>query len=121
MKVYYIYYGFPKKGVRNIKPTTLEEFIGLIKYAKMIFTASYHGILFSIYFRKQFVFYTRAHKSRVVSLAEKLKVDMNCADEMDISSIPFISYETINPLVEEFRNYSLTELSKNLDLYIREI
>ncbi|MBE5707174.1 MAG: hypothetical protein EGR78_09545, partial [Erysipelotrichaceae bacterium] len=68
---YIDYYRKQMSGVIQKKPTTLNDFLGLIKSADRIFTASYHGILFSIYFEKQFVFYTRAHKSRVLSLAEK--------------------------------------------------
>ena len=38
----------PVPGVKNIKPSSLEEFLGLIKNANFVFTASYHGMLFSM-------------------------------------------------------------------------
>ena len=52
-KVYYINYYRPAKNAKNVKPTSLEQFLGLIKHASMVFTASYHGMLFSIYFHRQ--------------------------------------------------------------------
>lgn len=105
----------PVHGVENIKPTSLEEFLGLIKYASMVFTASYHGMLFSIYNHKQFMFYTRAHKSRVLSLANQLKVLECCGDEKNIENYELIDYEKVDSALQEFRFNSIQILREMLE------
>lgn len=114
LKVKYINYGFPKKGVCNVKPISLEDFLSLINDAAKVITASYHGMLFSIYFNKQFVYFNRAHKSRMNTLARKLQVQ-NCDGEgKDILNMPTLNYEVVNKAVEEYRIKSIDCLKKIL-------
>lgn len=107
-------YGKKLKGVKTVAPTSLTEFLSLVKNAERVFTASYHGMLFSIYFNTPFLFYTRAQKSRVLSLANKLGVKECCGDKIDISNIPPIDYKQINQKVEKFREESLSVLAEML-------
>lgn len=107
LKVAFVNYGKPILGVRNIKPTSSAEFLSYIKYASMVFTASYHGMLFSIYYNKEFLFYTRAHKSRVLSLARKLGVEDYCGDYWNGESYKQINYEKVNLRVLNFRKNSI--------------
>lgn len=112
-KVFHIdYYRKQMSDVIQKKPTTLNEFLGLIKNANRIFTASYHGMLFSIYFEKQFVFYTRAHKSRVLSLAEKLGILEQCGDAND--TVSHLNYKKVTDKVINFRNQSIKSLMEIL-------
>ena len=102
LKVKYINYGLPKKGVQNVKPISLEDFLSLINDAAKVITASYHG--------------NRAHKSRMNTLARKLQVQ-NCDGEgKDILNMPKVNYEEVNKAVEEYRDYSVTCLKKMLAL-----
>lgn len=103
------------KQVENIRPTSLNDFLGLIKNASMVFTASYHGMLFSIYYHKEFQFYTRAHKSRVLSLADRLGVLNHCGDENKIEEYQNVVYENVEKRVEEFRMHSISVLKSMLD------
>ena len=113
-KVFYIdYYRKQISGVIQKKPTNLNDFLGLIKNANRIFTASYHGILFSIYFEKQFVFYIRAHKSRVLSLAKKLDFLEQCGDSNNL--VYDLDYKRITDKVENFRNQSIKSLMEILN------
>ena len=113
-KVFYIdYYRKQISGVIQKKPTNLNDFLGLIKNANRIFTASYHGILFSIYFEKQFVFYIRAHKSRVLSLAKKLDFLEQCGDSNNL--VYDLDYKRIIDKVENFRNQSIKSLMEILN------
>lgn len=105
-KVVYINYSLPEKGIHNIKPKSLQEFLSWIYYSDMVFTASYHGMLFSIYFEKEFLFYTRAHKSRVLSLANKLGLSEQCGDTIQIETYKKIDYLKVRRNVNEFRNES---------------
>jgi hypothetical protein len=113
-KVVYINYGLPEKGVHNIKPKSLNEFLSWIYYADRVFTASYHGMLFSIYFEKEFLFYTRAHKSRVLSLAKRLGLLEQCGDKFQIENHKKIDYKIVGSRVEQFRAYSIQVLEEML-------
>lgn len=109
-KVVYINYSLPEKGIHNIKPKSLQEFLSWIYYSDMVFTASYHGMLFSIYFEKEFLFYTRAHKSRVLSLANRLGLSEQCGDRIQIEAYKKIDYSKVRKNVNEFRNESIQVL-----------
>ena len=79
LKVIVINYGLPIKGVKNIHPYEIGEFLGLIKNAKVVFTSSYHGMLFSIYYKIPFVCYGRKNGNNVrfVSVLKKLGIEDN--------------------------------------------
>lgn len=115
MKVKMINYDRPYWGIENVKPYSLEDFFGLILNAKMIFTASYHGILFSLYFKKEFLFYTRSHKSRVLSLVKRLEIENCCGDNLDVVQYNGIDYEKVNKRLEVFRYESIQILKSMLE------
>ena len=69
-------------------------------------------MLFSIYFNKQFVYFNRAHKSRMNTLAKKLGVAMCAGEGKDVLQMKEIEYSSINRKVKEFRNESLEVLHK---------
>lgn len=112
LSVFYINYGLKIKGTKSVKPTTISEFLGLIKYANTIFTASYHGMLFSLYFNKNFYFYTRAHSSRVISLAKTVGVYDRLGDNSITETE--IDYVVVNKKMEDFRNNSIAILGEML-------
>ena len=108
LKVVLINYSVPQKNVKNVRPKNLNEFLGYIKNASRIFTASYHGLLFSIYYQKNVCFYTRDHSTRVLSLADRLGLMNCCADKIDIQKpIPVVDYSLVNKRLEEFRKESI--------------
>lgn len=113
LKVKYINYGIPEKKVLNVKPTSVPEFLSLIKYADYVFTASYHGMLFSLYFEKQFCFYTRARRSRLLSLAERLGVSDRYCDQVVEMPDSVIDYNDVNARIDDFRSSSI-EILKNM-------
>ena len=114
LKVWYIHYGRSRGDIRSVKPTALNDFLGLIKYAQRVFTSSYHGMLFSVYFHKKFAFYTRAHKSRVLSLERRLGL-RRCGD----LSVDFIDdeidYDEVDKRAERFRRSSVEILQRMLE------
>ena len=111
----FINYGRPFKGVKSVRPHSIEDFFSLIYYAEKIVTASYHGMLFSIYFNKQFVYYNRAHKSRMNTLAAKLGVTGCSGEGKDVRLIEDIDYNIVNPIVKQFRHSSLKILKGYID------
>lgn len=108
IELWVISYGKPALKYKTIRPTSLEEFLGLIKYADTVFTASYHGMLFSLYYNKNFYFYTRAHSTRVLSLAAFLGVLNRCGDKKLVGTK--IDYEIVNKKMNIFRENSISTL-----------
>lgn len=108
IEVFFINYGLPKKNVKNIRPKTVEEFLGLICNAQAVYTGSYHGLLFSVYFHKQFVVYNRAHASRFNTLLNRLKLQDRLMGTCDMDDI--IDYDSVDKLVQEFRENSFRML-----------
>ena len=102
--------------MQNVKPVSLEDFLSLINDAAKVVTASYHGMLFSIYFDKQFVYFNRAHKSRMNTLARKLQVQDCDGEGKDILEMAEVDYRTVNNAVEAYRAYSVGCLKQLLTL-----
>lgn len=107
LKCYIINYGLPVKGFKSIKPSKMGDFISLFRNATFVFTASYHGMLFSIYFNREFAYYNRAHKSRMNTLARKLQIAERDGSEYDVMCMKKIDYAVVNKAVEEYRNKSI--------------
>ena len=60
------------------------------------------------------MYFNRAHKSRMNTLARKLQVQ-NCDGEgKDILDMPTLNYEVVNKAVEEYRIKSIDCLKKIL-------
>lgn len=104
----------PLKNVTNVNPVTMEDFLSLFLYARYVFTGSYHGMLFSIYFNREFAYYNRAHKSRMNTLAKRLGVQSREGSEYDILKMKPIDYSKVNKAVDEYRNYSIQVLREML-------
>ena len=111
---YVINQSLPLKGVTNVNPVTMEDFLSLFLNATFVFTGSYHGMLFSIYFNREFAYYNRAHKSRMNTLAKRLGVQNREGSEYDIIQMKPINYSLVNAAVEEYRNYSIQILKDML-------
>lgn len=55
---------------------TVEEFLGFIKNADYFFTNSYHGICFSIIFKKQFICFARkGNNEKILTLLKLFKLE----------------------------------------------
>lgn len=117
LRLVVINYGFRKLHYNTKKPTSLAEFVGLIKHARALFTASYHGMLFGLYYNVELFYYNRSLKSRMESIASKLGVEDHNGDNFNLK-IPPINYIVVNERLESFRGYSvkiLTEILKSDD------
>ena len=82
---------------------SVEEWLGLYKNAKCIFTNTYHGLLFCIIFKKQFVFFSqtsgqKAENERFYSLLEMLSLQ----DRMVTADMPS---EEIEMLIQKEIDY----------------
>lgn len=112
---YVINQALPIKGVTNVNPVCLQDFLSLFRFAAFIFTGSYHGMLFSIYFNREFAFYNRAHKSRMVTLATRLGLQDRDASENDVLKMSSINYCMVDAAVELYRDESIQCLKEMLE------
>lgn len=115
-KVKIINYGKPISGMETVRPKTLAEFVGLIKHSKAMFTASYHGMLFALFYQREIFYYNRSLKGRMISLASKFGIENHNGDNYG-KDIPPINYKEVMPRIDEFRNYSLSILKEILKDY----
>ena len=99
------------------------EFVKLVSQASYVLTDSYHGILFSLSFNKQFVCLKRFldtdfnnQNIRIDSILSYLNLSDVSIDEKEFEreDLYFINYNKINPAIETFRHYSRNFLSRSL-------
>lgn len=114
LTVYYLNFNRPVSGVRNVRPMTVEEWVTLFANAEIVFSASYHGMLYAMYFERPLFYYNRGNKARMQSLGEELQIlhregtDRNV--EMDIP----MDYIYINQVLEKKRRESWTLLKERI-------
>lgn len=101
----------PSPGFINVCPFTPPEWIGYFQNASAVFTDSYHGLLFSLYFQKPV--WSGNYGNRIVSLLERMGLD-NCLIKNDPEFTYVIDYNKVNKLIERFRNFSLNYISKTI-------
>lgn len=110
--------------------TSPEEFIGLIKNAKLVLTDSYHGVIFSLKFERDFYVFKRfkdkdrrSQNSRIYNILKMLDleerlVDYNVLkDHKDNYSIE--NYNEINKVLSRKIDDSTAFLTKALNGYNR--
>lgn len=106
--VYLISYDWVPDDMKPIRPYKAEEFLSLIRYADTIFTASYHGMLFSLYFEKNFYYYNRGWKARMESVSRYLGLEDR--EHWKGKDAKPLNYQKISPLMEALRKNSFTKL-----------
>lgn len=114
LPVYNINYNHSVFGVKNIRPTTVNEWISWFANAEVVFTASYHGIMFSLYFEKPFFWYSRANSARTESLSRELGIENREGNEKNLKVDSDMDYVRINNAIEEKRNNSWRQLRLSL-------
>ena len=103
-------------GIQTICDAGIEDFLSLIKNADIVLTNSFHGTVFSVLFRKNFLSVKLAStSSRVENLLEKIGIsDRLIIDRSGLYKIDEpINYESALKLLEQERANSLE--------YIKEI
>ncbi len=102
-------------------PIGPREFVNLIKDAQVVFTDSFHGIIFSINFNTNFFAYKRFkdneklnQNSRVLDILKKLNLEGHLVNENFIPSIEEADFRDVNARLAELREDSLDFLSSSL-------
>ena len=106
LPVYNINFGHAIFGVKNVRPSTVEEWISFFAYANTVFTASYHGILFALYFEKPIFWQSRGNPARTQSLSKELGIQ----DREGTAE----NYQRINHLIQQKRDDSWRILQEML-------
>lgn len=109
------------KKVVNNKYPSVEEWLYNIKNAEFVITDSYHGMIFSIIFKKQFIVIKNQKRgnTRFESLLKLLSLENRLIDNpLSINDIILhtpINYQNIHPIIEQLRKKSLDILFSALN------
>ena len=101
----------------NETPCSVEDFVSIIKYAKCIFTSSFHATVFSILFRTPFYTFilNDGHDDRYVNLLHSLHLDNHIVDEdSEIFDVVPFDEKQLNEQLESLRRSSFSYLERIL-------
>ena len=99
------------RKVKCVHIYSLYDWLSLIKNAEAVFTDSYHGVLFSMYFNKPF--FTNNNGNRVSTLLTKFSLgERYIGNNPDYSAK--IDYNKVNEEIYDFRAFSLNYLKNAL-------
>lgn len=114
-KVYMIGIEIAKDGYKCLPAYSIENFLSLIYHAEAVFTASYHGMLFSLYFHKELYYYLRHPESRMLTAANRLGVEERDATKVDIFNMKDIDYTLVDQNLKAYRDYSINQLANAIN------
>lgn len=108
-------------GFKIIPYPTVNRFLSEMASSKFIITNSFHGLAFSIIFRKSFIFISTDHRknTRAISLLNKLGLEYRMYDDYShaqkdkIWEIP-IDYSLIDNRITQLKQESTTFLNSNV-------
>lgn len=107
LKVLAFNHGLPIKGARSVAPMTPQEWIGYFRHAAAVFTGSFHGLVFSLYFGRPV--WTDNPGNRIGSILQRLGIEpcrYNGTWNMDYK----IDYTRVTAGIGAFREESLAYL-----------
>lgn len=93
----------------------VEDFLSLVNNAEFIVTNSYHGMIFSIQFAKEFIVFSREQCDTKI---EELIKKAGCSDRMVVTGkekyCSSINYDTVKENLKEFKEKSWDYLDRNI-------
>lgn len=94
------------KDNKYMCPKDPIEFLNLLYYAQKVFTGSYHGLLFSVYFQKEFAFCLRKPSNRLETVSIMLGLEKYNIFSQEYDSERKVDYKTIKEKEQKFRDES---------------
>ena len=104
--VYYVNFYSKVYGTKSIKPYSVGQWLSLIANAECVFTSSYHGLMFSMYFHKQLFYYNNVYKSRMSSLCYELGIEFREGIDSNLMTNREIDYSIVDEKIEKKRRYA---------------
>ena len=105
-----------EKGHTMYYRAGVEEFLSLVKYASFVVTNSFHGMIFSVQFRKDFVIFSRALcDTKIIELLNKFGLADRLLVNGDEKFKP-INWECVFANIEKEKEQSISFLSESLKL-----
>ena len=107
------------KGCRNFPYVLPEEFMNLIKYAKVVITDSFHATAFSVLFHRQFVnIYPPLFSTRLDSFLKFLNLTSQHVTNLEDMNygVESISYDEVDSILKSERENTLEFLKSALNL-----
>lgn len=97
----------------------VEEFLALVKNAEMVITNSFHGLIFSVQFRRPFIVFSReSADNKIQELLELFGIhDRMFVTGDELEPLP-IDYDSVHARIDEARAESMEFLKKELTEYI---
>lgn len=94
----------------------VEEFLSLIKYAEYVVTNSFHGLIFSVQYKKRFSVFTREYGNRKIRELVNL-LGLDCLNPLSgESGIETIDYSEVFSRIKTERYNSLQFLKQSLSI-----
>ncbi len=112
-----IFLGHLKKDIENftcVPNATIGEFLYYIHHAELVVTASYHGILFSINYNTNFMYYCKSNSPRMESIAKIVGIESRRLTRDYIPEIE-CDFKNINKKISDLRCKSINNLKKILE------
>lgn len=109
-----------EKGHRLFYDAGVEEFLSLVKYSEFVVTNSFHGMIFSVQYKRDFSVFSREQcDNKIMELLQLFGL----TERMMISGeelVTPICYETVHDKIRVTRHDSLKFLENELELLIEE-
>lgn len=106
-----------ERGHQMYYEAGVEEFLSLVKYAKYVVTNSFHGMIFSVQYRRPFVVFSREQCDTKI---EELLALFGLCDRMLINGTEsfreIIDYNAVHSNIETARRESIQFLTMELNL-----
>ena len=99
---------------------TIPRWLGLVRNSEMVFTTSFHGVVFSILFHRNFVFYPldgryAAGNERVTDLLRHLHLEDHIWNRnRDYRDVCMPDWQSVDGILEKMRSGSYAYLKMNL-------
>lgn len=108
--------GNASKGHRMYYEAGVEEFLSLVKHAEYVVTNSFHGLMFSVQFKKQFAVFSReTGDSKIAEALELFGLEESLLTHNTEKVISVKDYDKVHSNIADAREQSLDFLKKALE------
>ena len=93
----------------------VEEFLSLVKYAEFVVTNSYHGMIFSVQYQRQFKVFTREQcDTKIAELLNLLGLIDMLNSGNNQTELYKVDYDAVNSVLAQERHKSVMFLEMEL-------